>query len=106
MTYSIIKDYRKNIKSMQDKIFKKFIDCDNTNNSSLPIEIYFKLNYINQSIISNKKESIEKIEYNIHSLNYDVRRLSDLFWNTKYSNMFQKIIDQLSEIENYIRSLN
>lgn len=46
MNYSIIKDYRKNIKSMQDKIFKKFIDCDNTNNSSLPIEIYFKLNYI------------------------------------------------------------
>lgn len=106
MNYSIIKDYRKNIKSMQDKIFKKFIDCDNTNNSSLPIEIYFKLNYINESIKSNKKESIDKIRYNIHSVNYDLRRLSELFWNTKYSNMLQKMINQLSAIENYIRSLN
>lgn len=104
MTYSVIKDYRKNIKSIQDKIFKKFIECDNTNNSSLPSEIYFQLNYINESIKSDKKEFIGKIKYDIHSVNYDLRRLSELFWNTKYSNMLQKNINQLTDIENYISS--
>lgn len=102
MNYSIIKGYRKNIKSMQDKIFKKFIECDNTNNSSLPAEIYFQLNYINESIKSEKKEDIDKIKYSIHSANYDCRRLSESFYNTKYSNMIQNIIDDLSVIENYI----
>ena len=102
MNYLIIKDYRKNIKSMQDKIFKKFIECDNTNNSSLPAEIYFQLNYINESIKSEKKEDIDKIKYNIHSANYDCRRLSEAFYNTKYSNMIQNMIDDLAAIENYI----
>lgn len=102
MNYLIIKDYRKNIKSMQDKIFKKFIECDNTNNSSLPVEIYFQLNYINESIKSEKKEDIDKIKYNIHSANYDCRRLSEVFQGTKYSNLLQNIIDDLAAIENYI----
>ena len=102
MNYSIIRDYRKNIKSMQDKIFKKFIECDNTNNSSLPAEIYFKLNYINESIKSEKKEDIDKIKYNIHSANYDCRRLLKVFYGTKYSNLLQNIIDELASIENYI----
>lgn len=102
MNYSIIKGYRKNIKSMQNKIFKKFIECDNTNNSSLPSEIYFQLNYINESIKSDKKEHIKNIKYNIHSINYDCRRLLEVFYNTKYSNMIQNIVDDLSTIENYI----
>lgn len=102
MNYSIIRDYRKNIKSMQDKIFKKFIECDNTKNSSLPVEIYFQLNYINESIKSEKKEDIDKIKFNIHSANYDCRRLHEVFHDTKYSNLLQNIIDDLAAIENYI----
>lgn len=102
MNYAIIKDYRKNIKSMQDKIFKKFIECDNTKGSGLPSEIYFQLNYINESIKSEKKEDIGKIKYNIHSANYDCRILSEVFHGTKYSNLLQNIIDDLAAIENYI----
>lgn len=102
MNYSIIKGYRKNIKSMQDKIFKKFIECDNTNNSYLPSEIYFQLNYINECIKSDRKSYIQDIKYNIHSVNYDCRRLAEVFYNTKYSKMIQSIINDLSIIENYI----